>query len=288
MYCQMVNQGCFEDGADPHAGPFANSLTLHPAHCLKPAGCGDACHQPPGKAAGKLVPLWMPSYITTVTTSVSIQATCPKTCASQHIPGQAGQCYVSTGLSRIKSALLNQVVRGLESLEIMHKEVQRINAIFLLGASQASSNDRCDIRLHAAGAETYPEVAKFLAGAVTQWLQCWGCAAFMYSHRWRDIRRGARGLDISVLARVENSRGALHAWQCGYAPSLMMKNLPSDGRVFKTGAADFAPCPAQIQARTGAQCRLCFDERVLVKRKIGIAFRVHARDTNTSTGDTLR
>jgi hypothetical protein len=76
-----------------------------------------------------------------------------------------------------------------------------------------------------------------------------------------------------VLASVETMSDAHAAVAAGYAPALTVDAHATDLAWTHAGLR-IVPCPAQTRGTTCAQCRLCLDPQ-LPLRKTGVSFALH-------------
>lgn len=214
-------------------------------------------------------------------TFASIETTCPESCAFK----DAG-CMADAGLTRITSKRLNSAARGLTELQVIAEEAGEIDRSF--GGErvpQDGARGGRDLRLHVGGDVQTVGPARVLAGAAARWRSRGGGSVWTFTHSWREVPREAWGV-VSVLASVEQPADLALALARGYAPAIVLPQLPADGRRVTLGSnghqVPVIPCPGETRDVTCVECRLCLD-RPLAAMGVGIAFGVHGRDAEEAS-----
>lgn len=210
------------------------------------------------------------------TTYVSIDATCPSSC-----PWKDAGCYVTA--SRFTAGLERRLTAGARTHGLSGLDVIRVEAALLTRVARSGMSPR-PLRLHVGGDVSCEEGALVLAKAVRRWHSHFGgveaAPVWTYTHRWREIARGAWGT-IAVLASVESREDAAEALDLGYAPALVVDQHASPRmHVAEQHGFRVLPCPAESGERTCVECRACFQafdvvHGGLTKKRIAIAFEAH-------------
>jgi hypothetical protein len=203
----------------------------------------------------------------------SIEATCPPSCRFR-----AGACYVTAGFTAQLARSLDDAARGKGGDAVADAEAALIEAAFKRAqVPQDGARGGRDLRLHVGGDAASEAAAQRLAWAVDTWRYRGGGDVWTFTHRWREIRRGAWS-SISVLASVESAAEARAAQRLGYVPALVVKRFPSR-RAFRVRGMRglVVPCPNETTGGevTCVECRLCLDADALARRGKAIAFAVH-------------
>jgi hypothetical protein len=205
-------------------------------------------------------------------TYASIAATCPNAC-----PFKGAGCFADAGFTRISGERMDRAARGLPAIEVVRQEVIAIDRAF--GGDpipQDGARGGRDLRLHVGGDCGNATGAAMLARAATRWRERGGGVVWSYTHLWPIVDRDQWGPAISVLASVERAGNFAAARRMGYAPAIVLPELPADGKAFVMEGVRVIPCPAETRKSTCVECRLCLD-RDLLKMGAGIAFGVHGQ-----------
>lgn len=202
-------------------------------------------------------------------TYVSIRATCPDSCRFK-----GDGCYASEGFTGRALRKMDRSAKNLSGDAVISIECSWIDETFKRGVPQDGARGGRDLRLHVGGDVSSQRAAGWLADSATAWQLRGGGTVWTYTHRWREIDRGAWGC-ISVLASVETAAEAKEAMAEGYVPAITMAEFPSD-RAFDFGGVKVVPCPQQTRGVTCIECRLCLD-RDLRKMGVAIGFAVHGQ-----------
>jgi hypothetical protein len=210
-------------------------------------------------------------------TAVSIQATCPSSCAFR-----AGACYAMSGFPGAASRAFDVAAEGMAPSNVIEAEAAALRRAFsgnpIPRDGGRDGRQGRDLRLHVAG-DVGPgrKSAELLAGACADWLERGGGLPWTYTHRWRQVPRDAWG-PISVLASVESPEAANEAIEAGYVPAIVVRSVtgPKAARLpgLKRGWR-LLPCPFETLGRTCVECRLCMNVDRLRELKLAIGFGVH-------------
>lgn len=195
------------------------------------------------------------------------QASCPQSCAFL-----GAGCYAEGGRMALHTRLLNQ------------SPVTNPAALAVLEASAIGTlSGRRPLRLHVVGDAQNALAAATLADAASKYRSKQGTRrqpVWTYTHAWRDIARRA-WRSISVLASCETLSDVRRAMRKGYAAALVVAEHPADGRAYRVGNITLIPCPEQTRGRTCTECRLCFNDTALRKRRAVITFAAHGQKSRT-------
>ncbi|MFP2929488.1 ParB/RepB/Spo0J family partition protein [Pyxidicoccus sp. 3LG] len=207
-------------------------------------------------------------------TSVSIQATCPESCAFK-----GAGCYSQSGFTAILNERMDAAAWGLEAEHVIAEEARQINAAFKGGLiPQDGARGGRDLRLHVGGDVGSARGARLLGQAAQNWKARSGGSVWTFTHWWRAIPRNAWGTAISVLASVETAADIETARSRGYAAAIVVEDFPDCDKAFALPGtkARIIPCPAETRGRTCIECRLCLDVDLL-KLNAAIAFKIHGQ-----------
>lgn len=215
-------------------------------------GRGAALAREPGAdTASKLGPV--------ATISTPAEQSCPHDCALWI------RCYYRKGLH------LGRVNRELESASAgaTASDVARAEAAAIDGL-----RGDAPLRLHVGGDARTREAAEVVSAAAARYTERGGQPVFTFTHAWRRVERD-RWRGVSVLASVESPAEARAAMRLGYAAAMTVERHPADGRAYKIGALRIIPCVEQTRGVRCTDCRLCFDDRALRRRRAVISFAMH-------------
>ena len=138
---------------------------------------------------------------------------------------------------------------------------------------------RHPLRLHVVGDCLKDRQAKLLAEAVSRYkargamYRTGSQPAWTFSHSTDEIERDSWG-DISVLASCHNLDGVKRAHVRGYA-SAMTVDSHGDSLVLLGDGFRGVACPQQVDGTKCIDCRLCFKDKKLHKKKVVILFALH-------------
>ncbi len=129
------------------------------------------------------------------------------------------------------------------------------------------------LRLHVVGDCRTQAAAKIVSAACARYSASGGRPAWTYTHAWRAVPRPAWG-EVSVLASCETPWQAERAMAKGYAAALVVDRYRSES-AYDLGGLRVVPCPYQTRGVTCRECRLCWDDRRLLERRLVIGFEAH-------------
>jgi len=205
-------------------------------------------------------------------TYVSIKATCPDSCVFKK-----NGCFAAASAGHLTMAKLDRDARHLTGDKVTRLEAEAIDRLFPRGVPQDGRRGGRDLRLHVGGEAASSKGARLLGQAAARYIDRGGGRVWTYTARWQEFRRPAWG-PISVLASVQHPHEIAEACGLGYASAIVIRRFPPGGRAFRVGAWTVVPCPAETRGRTCVECRLCFDDAALLRRRQVIAFEPHGRD----------
>ncbi len=207
------------------------------------------------------------------TTYASIKGSCPQSCELR----QTEECYGMLGRVGFVNQRLDGDVSRSQPIKTAREEAAAIDASFRGGpVPQDGARGGRDVRLHTVGDAIKPKAARILADAIARLIERGANACWTYTHGWKEgVRRKDWG-PVSVLASLDFLHEAPKARKMGYALARYVPLFPNGKRAWLEGGTTWIPCPAQTRKDVGcADCRLCFDDKALRKRNMGIAFVAH-------------
>lgn len=195
------------------------------------------------------------------TTYVAQGPGCPRDCRFL-----GNGCYYEYGPADIIRRRLDSQAGGVTPLALARNEARAVDSL----------TGRLPLRLHSGGDCRTPGAARLVSAAADRYRARYGQPAFTYAHAWRAIPRHAWG-GVSVLASCETPGEVLGANRRGYAAALTVAAFPRGKKAFDAGEGVKAlPCPEQAVGGTDCSlCRLCMDDKALLKRGLTIAFAAH-------------
>jgi hypothetical protein len=213
-------------------------------------------------------PRFVPKAPFCCSTYVSIEETCPSSCAFK-----GNGCFAQSGYT---GSMIKKLDLSAQGRNVGLEESKIIDRMWPAGVPQDGARGGRDLRLHVAGDAKNARAARDLAGAAQRWLDRGGGLVWTYTHRWRAIPREAWGR-ISVLASTETAEDASEAIEKGYAASIVVRSFPNAHRAFTLPnlPGRVIPCPAEAGKMTCVECRLCFDDEKLLDRELVIGFAAH-------------
>lgn len=128
------------------------------------------------------------------------------------------------------------------------------------------------LRLHVAGDCSTKRAASIVGNAAKRWINRGGMGVWAYTHAWRTVPRSS-WRSVSILGSIEDPNDAMSVIAQGYAPALVVKELPA--KPWKSHGVTWIPCPAQLKATACNLCKLCLKADKLSASKQGIAFGAH-------------
>jgi len=188
----------------------------------------------------------------TAAVTYAAQGSCPTSC-----PFLGAGCYAEGASIGIHTRRLNAAARNATALEIALAEAEAIDAMEVRLEGQA-------LRLHSVGDCASNLAARIVARACARWQERGGGPVWTYTHAWREVDREAWGI-VSVLASCETFAQVAEARERGYAAAIVVEEF----------GAGMVACPAQTRHTSCTDCRLCFDDAGLRRRRKVIGFRVH-------------
>lgn len=195
-------------------------------------------------------------------TYVSIKATCPTSCSLKN-----SGCYAQFGYIGIQLARMDNEK---STLEVAREEARALDFSYKGGRVPGRN-----LRLHVSGDSRTIKGTKLINSAVGRWKARGGAKVWSYTHCWKTISRKLWS-NVSVLASVETVKEANEAVKFGYAPAIVVNHFNSP-KAFKLAGSDikWIPCPAQTVNRNCSNCRLCWNDKMLIQNNLGIAFEAH-------------
>jgi hypothetical protein len=199
------------------------------------------------------------------TTYASIKKTCPDTCKLKN-----GACYARVGYVGMVNDRLDKKAKNKSSLDIAKKEALLIDKSF----GGKSIPTKKDLRLHTGGDSRTKKGTELLAAAARRYRARGGGDVYTYTHSWKRIPK-ASWKGISVLASCDSTDQITEAKNLGYATAMVVNNFPNDSKAFNLDGHKMIPCPEMTRGISCVDCRLCFNDELLIKINATIAFSVH-------------
>lgn len=191
------------------------------------------------------------------------------TCSSK-CPFLNNGCYAQTshtGMHAIKMEK-NAKAQGLTApLKLAQEEYKAISKL----------KGKHPLRLHVVGDCKTPRAAKVLSKAAAEYTAKGKQPVWTYTHSWREIPRDKWG-DISVLASCETLDECKQAMARGYAASVV-RLKPFTGTMDWDGLKMTA-CKELDKGIKCADCKLCFDDKSLLKKNRVVCFFPHGSRKN--------
>lgn len=197
-------------------------------------------------------------------TYAPIRQTCPVSC-----PMRDNGCYAQYGNVRYSETRVSQYVDGMNGDTVAILEADEVCDM----ARKAPRGHA--IRLHVSGDATSDFRASHMARAADTWRRVVNGPVWSYTHAWRDVARDSWGT-VSILASCESTADAAVALAKGYAAAVVVASHPADGRAYRTSeGVKVIPCPSQTRDIKCTECRLCWDDAMLIAQGAAIAFATH-------------
>jgi hypothetical protein len=196
-------------------------------------------------------------------TYAPVKISCPTSCAFLN-----NGCYAQGGNTNLHNRRIEQASEGATALEVAKAEA--------LGIDQLSGD--LPLRLHVSGDAKTEAAVRVLADAAARYILRGGQPVWTYTHAHRDVSPEAWGA-VSVLASVESVEDALDALARGWAPALVVKEHPADGKAYRVGELKVIPCPEQTRGIACVDCGLCMDNQKLINLNAAIGFAAHGAGT---------
>lgn len=130
------------------------------------------------------------------------------------------------------------------------------------------------LRIHVSGDATTTFRAQQMARGAARWRG----PVWSYTHAWRDVERKAWGR-VSVLASCETLADVRSAHHKGFAAALVVERHPDDGKAFTAFGVKHIPCPSQTRDIKCTDCRLCWNDAMLLRQNACITFAAHGAGT---------
>lgn len=211
-------------------------------------------------------------------TYVSMQRTCPSSCAFKGSGCYAESGFVASIMQRVEASAPAQALR------VSRNEAAAIDGLFGGdGVPQDGAVGGRDLRLHVGGDVSSDAGARALAVAAARWTVRGGGAVWTYTHKHASVGRASWGY-ISVLASVETVAGALAAMSRGYAAAITVDRFVRRKPYAIGDGLTLVPCPAEVGNKTCATCRLCMHGHERLARKQVIGFSLHGAGTAKASG----
>ena len=184
------------------------------------------------------------------------QVTCPPDC-----PLMGEGCYAESGRVGITTRRLNDA--GGDAIEVAHEEAAALDTLSGL----------LDLRLHVVGDCATDEAARIVSGAAERFeKRARHTDVWTYTHAWKDVKRESWG-GVSVLASCHSETQVHEAMDKGYATCMTVEEMPE--KAYKRDGVTYIPCLEQTRDTPCVQCRLCFKDKVLRRKKLVVLFALH-------------
>ncbi len=193
-------------------------------------------------------------------TYAPIAQTCPTSC-----PLRDNGCYAQSGNVGFQVRRLERNLQGmngdtcavLEGDEIAHMAAHAVPGHAM--------------RVHVSGDAT----SDFRAQQIARGASVWRGPIWSYTHAWRTTARASWGR-VSILASCESVSAVVEAYWRGYASALVVAHHPKDGRAYRTtGGVKVIPCPSQTRDVKCTDCKLCWNDELLLSQRACISFAAH-------------
>lgn len=185
-------------------------------------------------------------------------STCSKKC-----PLLNNGCYAQNGWCGIHVSKINKNAKNTSRLNLARAEAQGIHTL----------TGKRDLRLHVSGDCTTSQSTKVVSAACEGYMNKEGKKkVWTYTHSWEDVPREDWG-KVSVLASCETINQCKDAMRRGYAASLLY-NKSFKGKKEIDGIK-LRMCKALISDTDCVRCRLCMNDKRLLKNNEVICFTPH-------------
>ena len=193
-------------------------------------------------------------------TYAPISKTCPTSC-----PLRDNGCYAQSGNVGFKVRRTEEYSDGLSGDTVATLEGDEIADM----ARHAPTGHA--LRIHVSGDST----TDFRASQMARGASVWPGKVWSYTHAWRTVRRTSWGR-VSILASCESIHDVIQANRFGYASALVVAEHPKDGRAFTTSeGVKVIPCPSQTRGVKCTDCKLCWNDSLLISQAACISFAAH-------------
>ena len=184
------------------------------------------------------------------------QVTCPSGC-----PFRDNGCYGEAGN-------VGYTTRRLNKSEATAHEAAQAEADGIDGLTGLM-----DLRLHVVGDCVDDESARIVSAAAMRFKRRRRPTdVWTYHHAWRDVARASWG-GVSVLASCHSEDECKEAMDRGYAASMTVEKLPK--KAYKKDGVTYFPCAEQNVGKTCIECRACFSDTRLLKKKLVLLLEIH-------------
>ncbi len=192
-------------------------------------------------------------------TYAPISKTCPANC-----PLRDNGCYAQSGNVGFKVRRTEEYSADLDGDTVAILEGDEIADL----ARHAPFGHA--LRIHVSGDAT----TAFRATQMARGAFFWPGKVWSYTHAWGSVPRASWGR-VSVLASCETLAGVKLAMALGYAAALVVASHPDNGRAETRDGVKVIPCPAQTRDVKCTDCRLCWNDKLLLAQGACIAFSAH-------------
>ena len=200
-------------------------------------------------------------------TYAPISKTCPTTC-----PLRDNGCYAQGGNVGFKVRRTEEYSDGLNGDTVAALEGDEIADL----APHAPPGHA--LRIHVSG----DAITDYRAAQMARGASVWPGRVWSYTHAWRSVDRVSWG-KVSILASCESLEAVVDAKHRGYAAALVVAEHPKDGRAYlaRSGpphaysVVKVIPCPSQTRNVKCTDCKLCWNDSLLLSQAACISFAAH-------------
>ena len=193
-------------------------------------------------------------------TYAPIAQTCPVSC-----PLRNNGCYAQSGNVGFKVRRTEEYSEGMNGDTVATLEGDEIADM----AAHAPASHA--MRIHVSGDAT----SDYRAQQMARGAHVWAGPVWSYTHAWPEVARKSWGR-VSVLASCETLSQVILAAAKGYAAALVVASHPENGRAFTApGGVKVIPCPSQTRGVSCTDCRLCWNDKLLLAQGACISFAAH-------------
>ena len=201
-------------------------------------------------------------------TYAPISQTCPVSC-----PLRDNGCYAQSGNVGFKVRRTEEYSSGMNGDTVATLEGDEIVDMAAHAQRQGVALSHA-LRIHVSGDATSDYRARQMARGAS----AWSGPVWSYTHAWASVARESWGR-VSVLASCETLSQVILAAAKGYAAALVVSEHPKNGRAFIVGGDDarvkVIPCPSQTRGVLCTDCRLCWNDKLLLSQGACISFAAH-------------
>jgi hypothetical protein len=193
-------------------------------------------------------------------TYAPISQTCPSTCKLRD-----NGCYAQSGNVGFQVRRIERELDGANGDTVAVLEGDEIADM----SRHAPTNHA--LRIHVSGDAT----SDFRALQLARGAKAWAGPVWSYTHAWSSVARRSWGR-VSVLASCESVSQVILARSRGYAAALVVASHPADGRAYRDeSGVKHIPCPSQTRDIKCTDCKLCWNDALLIAQGACIDFAVH-------------